>query len=274
MGFTIFESSGTFNPLDYGLVVGDMIHLVVVGGGGGGCGAANNYTPGTAGSASSFGNILTAAGGLAPSDNQVVSATPGSFLGAPGQPNISMGVYYDNNVMTSVSGQSVYAGGGADGWLPGICKGRSGLPSTVFAFSPMLTKVVTQYFPQDEFGHIVNFAFGSSLLQAIPASNQKGGSGGLFLESGAGATGGFYVLAIAGAGGIGYGAGGGGGCCRYYASDVFMKAGAGGNSGVIAQKDHVLTSTSPISVTVGDGGKGGSGYAGGAGANGCVAIFW
>ena len=34
MGFTIFTSSGTFNPASYGLKVGDMIHIIAIGGGG------------------------------------------------------------------------------------------------------------------------------------------------------------------------------------------------------------------------------------------------
>ena len=33
MGFALFESSGTFNPANYGLVVGDTIQVVAVGGG-------------------------------------------------------------------------------------------------------------------------------------------------------------------------------------------------------------------------------------------------
>ena len=33
MGFALFESSGTFNPASYGLVVGDTLQVVAVGGG-------------------------------------------------------------------------------------------------------------------------------------------------------------------------------------------------------------------------------------------------
>lgn len=32
MGFALFESSGTFNPASYGLIVGDTIQVVAVGG--------------------------------------------------------------------------------------------------------------------------------------------------------------------------------------------------------------------------------------------------
>ena len=36
MGMVLFNKSGTFNPSDYGLSVGDQIQIVCVGGGGGG----------------------------------------------------------------------------------------------------------------------------------------------------------------------------------------------------------------------------------------------
>lgn len=32
MGFALFESSGTFNPASYGLVIGDVLQVVAVGG--------------------------------------------------------------------------------------------------------------------------------------------------------------------------------------------------------------------------------------------------
>lgn len=37
MDFTIFTSSGTFTPSNYGLKAGDIIEIICVGGGGGGC---------------------------------------------------------------------------------------------------------------------------------------------------------------------------------------------------------------------------------------------
>lgn len=61
MGFALFESSGTFKPASYGLVVGDTIQVVAVGGGKGGQGATNSES-GANGSASSFGSYVTAAG--------------------------------------------------------------------------------------------------------------------------------------------------------------------------------------------------------------------
>lgn len=271
MGFTIFESSGTFNPADYGLSIGDLIHLIVVGGGGGGAGTANLYTAGTAGNASSFGNILTAAGGLAPSDKNSVTPSPGSFRGANGVSG-KIGIYKNYSGGTVLMpGYSVFGGGGADGWLPGVCKGRSGMPSTQFAYANHLFDDSSQiggYPLQDNFGHTVIFGYMDALISYIPASNQRGGSGGIYIEHNE------PVQAIGGSGGLGYGAGGGGGATGAGTNPGAALAGAGGNSGVIAQKDHVLTSLNPVSVTVGTGGSGGTGYRGGEGANGCVAIFW
>lgn len=271
MGFTIFESSGTFKPADYGLTVGDMLHLIVVGGGGGGCGTSNLYSAGTAGGASSFGSILTAEGGLSPEGKSAAAPQSGSFKGASGVIG-SVGIYYSftsssGNTISKVNSSSVFGGGGADGWVPGVCKGRSGLSSTIFAYSQHnASGDVSSILAQDLLGHTAHFAFGEDIiLTAISASSQTAGSGGIYSDYSS------SVLAISGAGGIGYGAGGGGGCCSYVSN---TKAGAGGNSGVIAQKDYLLTSTNPVAVTVGKGGAGGTGYAGGDGTNGCVAIFW
>lgn len=33
MGYVLFTANGTFNPSDYGLVVGDVLNVVCVGGG-------------------------------------------------------------------------------------------------------------------------------------------------------------------------------------------------------------------------------------------------
>lgn len=270
MGFTIFESSGIFNPSDYGLNIRDMLHLIVVGGGGGGCGVSNNYGPGNPGGASSFGSILTAEGGLAPSDKNAVTPTAGSFRGAPGVTG-HVGVYYDPNNGMKVIDLSSYGGGGADGWLPGVFKGRPGLSSTQFAYSSHLEKPMTGSSKwewggpmQDVYGHTAIFGYADALISVLPAGNQVAGSGGIYVDE-------YYSMAIGGVGGLGYGAGGGGGADAYTG---VHNAGAGGNSGVIAQKDYMLTSLEPVPITVGIGGKGGTGYAGGDGANGCVAIFW
>ena len=56
MGMLLFDKSGTFVPSTYGLTAGDMLHIVAIGGGG---------SAGAAGGATSFGNLLTVAGGAA-----------------------------------------------------------------------------------------------------------------------------------------------------------------------------------------------------------------
>ena len=76
MGFALFESSGTFNPANYGLVVGDTIQVVAVGGGRGGNGSDYNdgETLGSNGGTSSFGSFVSAPGGNAAVT--VAGATP------------------------------------------------------------------------------------------------------------------------------------------------------------------------------------------------------
>lgn len=97
MGFQLFESSGTFNPSDWGLKAGDIISIICVGGGGAGC---TNETAGKTGSASSFGSILSAAGG----SGGAVGGTPGT-----------VGAYYGSAESANNQG-----GCGAGGWYPGV----------------------------------------------------------------------------------------------------------------------------------------------------------
>lgn len=67
MGFALFESSGTFNPASYGLIVGDTIQVVAVGGGHGGNGSdySSGEVRGSNGGTSSFGSFVSAPGGNA-----------------------------------------------------------------------------------------------------------------------------------------------------------------------------------------------------------------
>lgn len=90
MGFALFESSGTFNPANYGLVIGDMIQVVAVGGGKGGQGVSNNghVDGGANGLASSFGSYVTAAGANTHVDTAGVSSTDSGIsrsLGSDGE---------------------------------------------------------------------------------------------------------------------------------------------------------------------------------------------
>ena len=88
MGFALFDQSGTFNPLDYGLSPGDMLWVTCVGGGGGGSASSSAGTGnGGTGGTSSFGAYLSAAGG---------------YTGATGA-----GTNKNNGT------------GGGGGWLPG-----------------------------------------------------------------------------------------------------------------------------------------------------------
>lgn len=83
MGFALFESSGTFNPANYGLVVGDTIQVVAVGGGRGGNGSDYNSgeVQGSNGGTSSFGSFVSAPGGNAAVT--VAGATPPLLNGEP-----------------------------------------------------------------------------------------------------------------------------------------------------------------------------------------------
>ncbi|MCT4543480.1 MAG: hypothetical protein N4A63_08060, partial [Vallitalea sp.] len=59
MGMQMYVKSGTFNPNDYDLKVGDVLNIICVGGGQGG--ATSAYRGGN-GASSSFGSFVTAYG--------------------------------------------------------------------------------------------------------------------------------------------------------------------------------------------------------------------
>lgn len=270
MGFTIFISSGSFNPSDYGLSPGDMIHVKCVGGGGAGGGAydANTSYAGSNGGASSFGNILSAAGGRA--------GPTGSFALPAAQVGSCQGSGAGLSQMPSGSAsvKAYYGGCGGHGWLPGVnmptvagCA-LSQVPFNICAVSSSGLSMYTAPYPTGYFTCFGNFAQirnGSSATGQYAAQTGRfGGYGGCRYANGG--------YTIGGAGGVGYGAGGGG--CGSSVRD--MGSGGGGNGGVIADTDYVLTSVSSITVTVGAGGAGrdGSECSGGGGARGCVAIWW
>lgn len=104
MGFTIFESSGTFNPASYGLKAGDLLQIVCVGGGGQ---ALQNERDGasgvgTTGGTSSFGSYVTALGGSGSGFSS--TGTQGGGKGAP-----RSGLYQGGG------GGGGYGGGGGGG---------------------------------------------------------------------------------------------------------------------------------------------------------------
>lgn len=268
MGFTIFTSSGSFNPSDYGLFPGDMIHVKCVGGGGAGGGANNNNYAGSAGGASSFGSVLSAAGGHAgiTASLELPTAQVGSCQGS----GAGMGYLPYNSNAT----QAHYGGCGGHGWLPGVnvptvagCA-LSQMPVNISAVSSSAIGMYPMQFANGYFTCFGNFSQirynGHARAQNAAQTGQFGGYG-CCTHNGSG-----YI--IGGAGGVGYGAGGGGACSNH-SSNV---SGSGGNGGVIADIDYVLTSVSSIAVTVGAGGAGSAdgSFSGGGGARGCVAIWW
>lgn len=271
MGFTIFTSSGSFNPSSYGLSAGDIIHVKCVGGGGaGGCGDSS-YN-GNAGSASSFGSILSAAGGNAgvSASTSLPAAQIGSCQGSgAGTGNLPHGNGY---------WETYYGGCGGHGWLPGIS-----MPTTAGCVLSQVSVIIgssgssgLNMFPIQtskayfncfgNFSGIMSTNSGAIDAQHAAQTGQFGGYGGIY-NNGLNST-----YGIAGAGGVGYGAGGGGAVYMQYSA----ASGSGGNGGVIADIDYVLTSVSSIPVTVGTGGAGynHSYRGGGGGARGCVAIWW
>lgn len=299
MGFTIFTSSGTFNPVSYGLKVGDALHIVCVGGGGGGSTFANalsngwDYSgnAGSAGGASSFGSYVTAGGGLggtitknsnSVSPNYNYEYMPSNSVefsnqGGPGASGVVLGTYG-----SSYAAKYVYsAGAGGDGWLPGnFFTGTTNLTTAALVYD--------LYNPVENGNNNINlrptiFPFrpikylyqtGINLNgEYTPQTGMRGGYGG---NQGL-ASGNTGRFSFPGAPGVGYGAGGGGSLSQSY-------CGAGGSSGQIIHKDMSLTSTNSIAITVGAGGQGGyNSYmssqnylylAGGGGNRGCVAVYW
>ena len=240
MGYVLFTSSGTFKPADYGLAPGDTIQIVAIGGGAGGAGI---QSPGSAGSASSFGNILTAPGGTACVDASTSGALSEGML-----PGTNTAITYvlpnDNDKEYGVGGQ------GGPGWMPGEAR------------------EYFELFCQLIYSSSGNITYGAILWQkAAPSFMQQAASVVPFGASGAYAAYNRRNYNFKGVGGRGYGAGGGG-----------VMGNTGGNSGALRHASYKLPSTAAIAVTVGNGGAGGyyqntNNYAGG-GARGCVAVFW
>lgn len=254
MGFLLMTKTGSFNPANYGLTVGDLLNVIVVGGGGGGCGFANDSptgSRGTSGGSSSFGSYFTASGGGS-------GNTVGQSCGGTG-------------IDSSDAGS--YGGGGAGGWYPGLARtnqaGMSGLlsgitPGEIALLDSLagcgggcLPKVDNNYTAAGTVG-TSGGGGGTASAGRVGGVGGEGGSGSRFDASHG------YDNYGGGGGGAGYGAGGGGSAT----------GGNGGNSGQVVYGAHKLTSTAAIPVTVGTGGAGSTRRPAGAGAPGCVAIFW
>lgn len=274
MGFTIFTQSGTFNPADYGLKAGDIIHIVCVGGGGGGSGCAGSSESiwkGSTGSASSFGSVVTAAGGNGGSS---LSSQPKAQENSNRGQISRLDYYLSTNVGVG--------GSGGNGWLPGHILPPYYDPLMVLRFRyeevaslPYTNSLIFEPIYSQHFQFIFKYVNGNNTdpyknnanATTLPGANT--GTAQVISNSG--------YAAVSGVPGLGYGAGGSGGVAMYSGS---LRRGTGGNSGQIIHKDYKLTSTSGIAITIGNGGSGGKGdgnggcCTGGGGARGCVAIYW
>ena len=266
MGFTIFTSSGSFIPSKYGLSPGDVIHVKCVGGGGAGGGAYADSYAGSAGGASSFGSVLSAAGGLAGITNS--KALPTAQIGSCQGSGAGQGMLPKG----SSSYDAYYGGCGGHGWLPGVSMPTvagcvlSQVPVNIAAVS---SSALSMYPMQSATpGYFSCFGNYSAMSYSGNIIGQYSAQTGYFGGYGSIAVGNSGYYCIAGAGGVGYGAGGGGA--------AHASGGSGGNGGVVTDIDYILTSADSIAVTVGSGGagQGSNTFSGGGGARGCVAVWW
>lgn len=258
MGFMLFTSSGSFNPATYGLNVGDLVQVIVVGGGAGG---DARTTKGSAGASSSFGSYVTATGG-AVSGGGIARVTT---LPYPTGSGID-------------SGEWRIAGEGGDGWLPGVGMIQPANPEAFLAMfgvgteKPDLTTYnLHRFSAKYNFRYANDETLGQSEVSA--RTDGRAGNGQAYL----GDSSAEYSV-VCGCGGIGWGAGGGGGLYYGVSSTDAKNESAGGGAGKIVYGSVKLSSISSIPVTVGNGGAGASypsyTMTGGGGCRGCVAVFW
>jgi len=275
MGFCLLTTSGTWDPTQYGIQANTMLHIKCVGGGGGGSfwasGGSVSYN-GSDGETTSFGSIISSEGGY----GGYMEATNAIRL-----PKAYSRSSYKNmgNAAVALCGLNIISGGvGADGWMPGYTPRAS--VNGGYYLIPVLTNATTSgaSFYSGILGSLgcvgrgsatwhlegrdISMSLNSGTVNTTPTSNS--------LPFGyAGYIGSVASILLLSAGGVGYGAGGGG-CCNSNAASNYSD---GGDSGQIKDIDYYLTSTSPISYTIGAGGSGYDRYGGG-GAQGCIAIWW
>lgn len=264
MGMLLFDKSGTFVPSTYGLTVGDMLHIVAIGGGG---------SAGKAGGATSFGNLLTVAGGAAAGsfgyggEGGWHPALPVTLCGAP--PNIVP------------MGTVMYSNAGGCGCSQTLLSGSSSSIGTRTVYAPFAPLYGGA-------GHSSSYTTIGRYGGTLTGTSQNG-----YFNGGKGCNGKTYAsesdnsLSLdLGGGGSGYGAGGGGGHAYSSQSGYGEASGKnGGAHGAFNWLDYVLTASSPanFAITIGAGGAAGKVtgeradyvyYNYGAGASGCVAIYW
>lgn len=264
MGMLLFDKSGTFVPSTYGLTVGDMLHIVAIGGGG---------SAGNAGGATSFGSLLTVAGG----------AAAGSFgYGGEGGWHPALPVTLCSAPPNNVPmGTVMYSNAGGCGCSQTLLSGSSTELDTRTVYAPFAPLYGGA-------GYSGAFTLSGRYGGGLTGASQNG-----YFNGGKGCNGetyasesSSYVYLDLGGGGSGYGAGGGGGHAYSSQSSYGEASGKnGGAHGAFNWLDYVLTASSPASfaITIGAGGAAGkvSGKAAnnvyynyGAGASGCVAIYW
>lgn len=214
---------------------------------GGASGSVINYNgySGTAGTASSFGNYVSAPGAAAPNSSGQGSVRQGGRAG----------VQCTDSMFHSYIGLGPC---GAPGWLPGI--GYVDYPVPIFELvSSGGSAMLGTHRWQGSCGPQVELNNSSSKQTLCNKSAACGGAGTADASDKR-----YHGPAP---GGLGFGAGGGGG--------VAPQA-CGGNSGGLSEATVKLTTLSSIAVTVGVGGVSsvrGTSCAGD-GADGCVAVFW
>lgn len=306
MGFALFTQSGTFNPSSYGLSAGDVVHVAAIGGGGGGVKSYTSNINGTQGGTTSFGSVLTCAGGLGAkaSNNASASTAPqvqeGAALGgyAPERYTATAWPYYYNNNAGYRQLYEYQGGCGANGFYPGVCRPSNGISGIVLVnlvyglnFSPQAgyadifggkAFVLPTYLDQttplliDHYRSVNVYARNDTSstwvnmgeAELSPRTDGRGGNAKRYCN-----TGYFSYVNYSPIGGLGYGAGGASG--NRADQNYYNFIGSGGNSGVFKETEYTLTVDS-IAVTVGVGGDATGQYGGGSGGGccGCVAIWW
>lgn len=127
MGMVIFEESGTFNPADWGLQVGDMLNIVCVGGGGGGGNGRSESSSAygaTTGGGGAGGDVTFATHKLTALTPIVVTIGAGGAQGTDGE-GVAGGTSSFGSFVSSLGGPGGAAGTNGYGWYDGIKTSRA-----------------------------------------------------------------------------------------------------------------------------------------------------
>ena len=286
MGFALFDQSGTFNPLDYDLSVGDVLEVMCVGGGGGGACFQPATASGGNGGPSSFGSYLTALGGYGASAGGYWLGTPTQYMtkgsGASGYSNSSTpglycyggagggGWWYDvprksaqpTNFLINLGNSSQYASYKApvDLEQDPSTAGRNGIYCSISGNYSAYTAFEFRW-PEKSLWQPIILDYSSTVCQGVYVPTIPVAAGCAWYN--------YYKYNASGeayptnrnarefympTGGLGYGAGGGTVVTGMSTSHV------GGCGGELRRTRVVLQSVAPIAVGVGGGGAGGVGY--------------